>query len=67
MMKLQTLEGVGKTMGGRPKMKLHKKKVRLSFYLDIGEVQQLKNHAEANDKTMSQVVRDALKVMILKE
>jgi hypothetical protein len=32
--------------------------------LDIREAQLLKNHAEANDKTPSQVVRETLKAIL---
>jgi len=53
-MTMQTLEESQHSIGGRPKMKLRRKKVRLSFYLDIREAQRLKEHAEANDKTLSQ-------------
>lgn len=59
-MTMQTLEELQHSIGGRPKFKLQRKKVRLSFYLDIREAQLLKNHAEANDKTLSQVVRESL-------
>lgn len=57
---MQTLEELQHSIGGRPKFKLQRKKVRLSFYLDIRETQLLKNHANANDKTLSQVVRESL-------
>ncbi|MFB0998773.1 MAG: hypothetical protein QMC13_00870 [Colwellia sp.] len=63
-MTMQTLSELEHSIGGRPKMKLRKKKVRLSFYLDIKETQQLKEHAEASDKTISQVVRESLKPML---
>ena len=56
-MTMQTLEELQHSISGRPKFKLQRKKVRLCFYLDIKEAQRLKNHAEANDKTLSQVVR----------
>jgi len=65
-MTMQTLEELQHSIGGRPKMKLRRKKIRLSFYLDISEAQRLKEHAEARDNTLSQVVRDSLKDKILK-
>ena len=45
-------------------MKLRRKNVRLSFYLDIRETERLKEYAEVNDKTLSQVVRESLKAVI---
>jgi len=66
-MTMQTLEELQHSIGGRPKMKLRRKKVRLSFYLDIRETERLKEHAEVNDKTLSQVVRESLKVVIEKK
>jgi len=59
-MTMQTLEELQHSIGGRPKFKLQRKKVRLSFYLDIREAELLKAHAEANDKTLSLVVRESL-------
>jgi len=63
-MKMQTLEELQHSIGGRPKFTLQRKKVRLSFYLDIREAQRLKEHAEDSDKTLSQVVREALKITL---
>lgn len=63
-MKMQTLEELQHSIGGRPKFKLQRKKVRLSFYLDIREAQRLKDHAEANDNTLSQAVRETLKAIL---
>lgn len=63
-MTMQTLEELQHSIGGRPKFKLRRKKVRLSFYLDIREAELLKAHAEANDKTLSKVVRESLKAVI---
>ena len=60
-MTMQTLEELQHSIGGRPKFKLRRKKVRLSFYLDIREAELLKAHAEANDMTLSKVVRESLK------
>lgn len=60
-MTMQTLEELQHSIGGRPKFKLRRKKVRLSFYLDIREAELLKTHAEANDNTLSKVVRESLK------
>lgn len=63
-MKIQTLSQLEHAIGGRPKMKLRRKKVRLSFYLNIKEAELLKVHAETNDKTVSQVVRELLKPLV---
>jgi len=63
-MTMQTLEELQNSIGGRPKFKLCRKKVRLSFYLDIREAELLKDHAEVNDKTLSKVVRESLKAVI---
>jgi hypothetical protein len=63
-MKIQTLSQLEHAIGGRPKMKLRRKKVRLSFYLNIKEAELLKIHAETNDKTVSQVVRELLKPLV---
>jgi len=60
-MAMQTLEELQNSIGGRPKFKLRRKKVRLSFYLDIREAELLKAHAEAKDNTLSKVVRESLK------
>ncbi len=60
-MAMQTLEELQYSIGGRPKFKLRRKKVRLSFYLDIREAELLKAHAEAKDNTLSKVVRESLK------
>lgn len=61
---MQTLEELQHSIGGRPKFKLQRKKVRVSFYLDIREAQRLKDHSEKNDKALSQVVRDSLKPLL---
>jgi len=63
-MTMQTLEELQHSIGGRPKFKLRRKKVRLSFYLDIREAELLKEHAEADDKAISQVVRESLNIFI---
>ncbi len=60
-MTMQTLEELHHSIGGRPKFKLRRKKVRLSFYLDIKEAELLKTHAEVNDTTLSKAVRESLK------
>ena len=60
-MTMQTLEELQHSIGGRPKFKLRRKKIRLSFYLDIRETELLKAYAEASDKTLSKVVRESLK------
>ena len=58
---IQTLSQIEHAIGGRPKMKLRRKKIRLSFYLNINEAELLKIYAEDNDKTVSQIVRELLK------
>jgi len=63
-MNMQTLAELEHAIGGRPKMKLRKKKVRLSFYLDLRESQLLKNLADEKDKTTSQIVRESLKSLL---
>ncbi|MDG1732373.1 MAG: hypothetical protein P8M49_10680 [Thalassotalea sp.] len=63
-MKMQTLSELEYAIGGRPKMKLRQKKIRLSFYLNIKEAALLKKHAEINDVTVSQIVRELLKPMV---
>ena len=37
---------------------------KISFYLDIREAELLKAHAEANDRTLSKVVRESLKALL---
>lgn len=66
-MTMQTLEELQHSIGGRPKFKLRRKKVRLSFYLDIREAELLKAYAEANDKTLSKVAREAIKKLMRNE
>tara|TARA_R110000744_G_scaffold299518_1_gene408891 strand:- start:2048 stop:2242 length:195 start_codon:yes stop_codon:yes gene_type:complete len=63
-MKIQTLAELEQSIGGRPKKALRKKKVRLSFYLDIREAQLLNEYAEIHDKTISKVVRELLKLLL---
>jgi len=63
-MKMQTLSELEHAIGGRPKRILRKKKIRLSFYLDLKEAEQLKVFADDHDKTISKVVRESLKAVI---
>ncbi len=63
-MKMQTLSELEHAIGGRPKKALRKKKVRLSFYLDLKEAQLLNEYAETHDKTISKVVREMLQAVI---
>jgi hypothetical protein len=61
---MQTLSQLEHALGGRPKMKLRLKKIRLSFYLNIKEAELLKTYAEDNDTTVSQIVRELLKPLV---
>jgi hypothetical protein len=61
-MKLQTLEGVGKTMGGRPKTQSPKR--RHSFYLNAKESELLKIYVNDNEVTVSQFVRSLINGVI---
>ena len=63
-MKMQTLSELEHSIGGRPKMKLCRKKVRLSFYLGVRENENLKKYADSHDKSISQVVRESLKPLL---
>jgi len=63
-MKMQTLSELEHSIGGRPKMKLRRKKVRLSFYLGVKENEKLKKYADSHEKSISQVVRESLKVLL---
>lgn len=63
-MKMQTLAELELSIGGRPKKALRKKKIRLSFYLDLKEAQLLNEYAETHDKTISKVVRESLKALL---
>jgi hypothetical protein len=63
-MKMQTLAELELSIGGRPKKVLRKKKVRLSFYLDVKEIQLLNEYAEIHDKTISKVVRESLRSLL---
>lgn len=66
-MTMQTLEELQHSIGGRPKFKLRRKKVRLSFYLDIQEANVLRVYADSDGKTISQVAREAIKKLIQSE
>jgi hypothetical protein len=59
-MKMQTLSELEHSIGGRPKMKLRRKKVRLSFYLGVLEAENLKEYADNHDKSTSQIIRELL-------
>jgi hypothetical protein len=63
-MKMQTLAELELSIGGRPKKALRKKKIRLSFYLDLKEAQLLNEYAETHDKTISKVIREMLQAVI---
>jgi hypothetical protein len=63
-MTMQTLSELEHSIGGRPKMKLRRKKVRLSFYLGVKENENLKKYADNNDKSISQIVRESLKPLL---
>jgi hypothetical protein len=63
-MTMPTLAELGQSIGGRPKKALRKKKVRLSFYLDLKEAQLLNEYAATHDKTISKVVREMLQAVI---
>lgn len=56
-MKLQTLEEVEKSVGGRPPRKKGHKSERLTFYLPLKEAEQLREIAESTDQTVSQILR----------
>lgn len=61
---MQTLSELEHSIGGRPKMKLRRKKVTLSFYLGVKENEHLKKYADKNDKSISQIVRESLKQLL---
>tara|TARA_B100000809_G_C14844693_1_gene426079 strand:- start:119 stop:307 length:189 start_codon:yes stop_codon:yes gene_type:complete len=61
-MKLQTLEGLDKAIGGRPKAPTSKR--RHSFYLNAKESELLKVYVRDNDTTVSELVRGMLKPML---
>lgn len=63
-MKMQTLSELEHSIDGRPRMKLRRKKVRLSFYLGVRENEHLKKYADNHDKSNSQVVRESLKPLL---
>ncbi len=64
IMQLQTLKELEDSIGGRPKFKLRKKKVRLSFYLGIKECEYLKAYAATHELSISEIVRDKLKPLL---
>lgn len=63
-MKMQTLSELEHSIGGRLKMKLRRKRVRLSFYLGVKENETLKKYADNCDKSISQIVRESLKPLL---
>lgn len=58
-MKLQTLSGIDKSIGGRPKADSQKR--RHAFYLSETESELLKLYAFKNDVSVSALVRDLVK------
>jgi hypothetical protein len=63
-MKMQTLSELEHSIGCRPKMKLRRKNVRLSFYHGVKEAENLKKYADNNDKSNSQIVRESLMLLL---
>jgi hypothetical protein len=61
-MKLQTLEGLDKAIGGRPKTP--NSKSRHSFYLSAREYELLKIYVRDNDTTISEIVRNLIKPIL---
>ena len=61
---MQTLSELEHSIGGRPKMKLRRKKVRLSFYLGVKEAKRLRVYADKKDKSISDVVRVQLQPLL---
>lgn len=61
-MKLQTLDGLEKSIGGRPKILESKR--RHSFYLNAKESELMKIYVVDNDTTVSEVVRNLIKPML---
>jgi hypothetical protein len=61
-MKLQSLKGLEKSIGGRPKS--GNTKVRLSFYMSIDESEKLKIYADKNDYSVSAMVREIVNRLI---
>jgi len=62
-MKLQTLEGIDKAMGGRPKTQSPKR--RHSFYLNAKESALLKQYTRDKDISVSELVRELIKKIVL--
>lgn len=58
-MKLQTLEEVETSIGGRPK--LIDKAARMTFFVSDSEARQLKKIAVESDRTISQIIRMLVK------
>lgn len=58
-MKLQTLDEVETSIGGRPK--LIDKAARMTFYVSDMEAKQLKKIAVESDRTVSQIIRMLVK------
>ena len=61
-MKLETLNEIEKSIGGRPKSA--NPKVRLSFYLSPCEAEQLKMYVVKSDSTVSEIVRRLIRSLI---
>jgi|TARA_R110001583_G_scaffold59932_9_gene178461 hypothetical protein len=61
-MKLQTLDGIDKTMGGRPTIQFSKR--RHSFYLNPKESELLKEYSRKHDITVSELVRKMIKQIV---
>lgn len=60
-MKLETLNEIEKSIGGRPKSP--NPKVRLSFYLSTTEAEELKIYVVKNDLTVSEMVRSLVRTL----
>lgn len=65
-MKMQTLEALDKAVGGRSKMRLRRKMVRLSFYLGVRETENLKAYVDSHEVSISELVRARLKPLLKK-
>lgn len=61
-MKLQSLDELELSIGGRPKAK--NKKTRIAFYIDKRDHVLLKEYSESVDLPVSEIVRNAVKVFI---
>jgi hypothetical protein len=61
-MKLQTLSGIDKSIGGRPKAQSQKR--RHAFYLSESESELLKSYSLENDIAVSELVRHLVKQIL---